>query len=160
VYNSENLLWPNSDTNTVVTQCLLTFLVLHLLKPSTCSNHYVVHCNHPSKWCTSLTWERWNVWYSLNKTIQQHWFNDGFIQITVKKHLWENPFTNGTSRLLKLVAFILRKRNWADDQVKRFWSMFVCCFSIVHRNPHSGQAGNWVVSNMTMWRVLHRRLSF
>jgi hypothetical protein len=38
--------------------------------------------------------------------------------------------------LLKLVAFLVRKRIWADDQVMRLCSMFMHNFSIVHRNPH------------------------
>jgi hypothetical protein len=65
----------------------------------------------------------------------------------VKKHLQENPFTSGINHLLKLVAFTLwRRRIQADDQVTRLWSMFVCHFSVVRKNPQSRQGGKWVMS--------------
>jgi hypothetical protein len=83
---------------------------------------------------------------SSNKTIQRHWFNGGFIRIMVKKNLRENPFSSGTSRLLKQVAFVLRRRIRADDQAARLWNAFVRRFSVVRRNPQRGQAGNWVTS--------------
>jgi hypothetical protein len=52
----------------------------------------------------------------------------------------------GTSRLLKQVAFVLRRIIRADDQVARLWNAFVRRFSVVRRNPQGGQAGNWVMS--------------
>jgi hypothetical protein len=129
-----------------VAEHLLTLQVLRHLKPSTRGHHYVALCSHPSKWCTLLTWKRRSVCSSSNKTIQRHRFNCGLIRIMAKKHLRENPFTSGTSRLLKQVAFVLRRRIRADDQVARLCNAFVLCFSVVRRNPQGGQAGNWVMS--------------
>jgi hypothetical protein len=63
----------------------------------------------------------------------------------VKKHLLENHFTSGAHHLLKLVAFVLRRRVLADDQVTKTETS-VHRFSIVRRNPQDGQAGNWVIS--------------
>jgi hypothetical protein len=60
-----------------------------------------------------------------------------------KNHLQENPFTSGTSRLLKLVAFVPKGTIiWADEKVMRLRSTFMHHFSIVCRNPQDGQAGN------------------
>jgi hypothetical protein len=68
------------------------------------------------------------------------------MRIMVKKHRRVNPFTSGTSHLLKQVAFVLRRRIRADDQVAtRLWNAFVRRFSVVRRNPQGGQAGNWVM---------------
>jgi hypothetical protein len=125
---------------------LLTLQVLRHLKPSTRGYHYVARCSHLSKWRTTLTWKRRSVCSSSNKTIRRHWLNGGFIRIMVKKHLRENPFTSGTSRLLKQVACVLRRIIRADDQVARLWNAFVHRFSVVRRNPQGGQAGNWVIS--------------
>jgi hypothetical protein len=137
----------NSNMTTqFVTEHLLTLQVLCYLKPSTRGHYYVARCSYPSKWRTLLTWKRRNVCCSSNKTIPLHWFNGGFTRIMVKKHLRENPFTSGTSRLLKQVAFVLRRRIRADDQVARLWNAFVRRFSVVLRNPQGGQAGNWVMS--------------
>jgi hypothetical protein len=62
----------------------------------------------------------------------------------VKKHLQENPFTSGTSRLLKLVAFVLKGTIiWADEKVTRL--------SPACRNPQDGQAGNRVMSLTQQW---------
>jgi hypothetical protein len=71
-------------TTQFVTEHLLTLQVLHHMKPSTRGHHYVALCSHTSKWRTLLTWKR----------------RSGFIRIMVKKHLRENPFASGTSRLL------------------------------------------------------------
>jgi hypothetical protein len=119
----------------------LTLPVLRHLKPSTRGHHYVAPCRHPSKWRNLLTWKRRSVCCSSNKTIQRHWFNGGFIRIMAKKHLRENLFKSGTSRLLKQAAFVLRRIR-ADDQVATLWNAFVRRFSVVRRNPQGGQAGN------------------
>jgi hypothetical protein len=132
----------NSNITTqFVTEHLLTLQVLRHLKPSTHGHHYVVRCSHPSKWRTLLTWKRQSVCCSSNRIIQRDWFSGGFTRIMVKKHLRENPFISGTSRLLKQVAFVLRRRIRADDQVVRLWNAFVRCFSIVWRNPQAGKQG-------------------
>jgi hypothetical protein len=71
--------------------------------------------------------------------------------LVAKKYRRENLFTNGTSRLLKLVAFVLRgRRIQADDQVGRLWNVFLRHFFVVHRNPQ----GTSDVCHRTMWRVL------
>jgi hypothetical protein len=128
-------------TTQFVTERLLTLKDLRHLKPSTRGNHRLVRCSRPSKWCTLLTWKRRGVCCSSNRTIRRHWFNAGFVRIMVKKHLRENPFTNGTNNLLKLVTFLLRKRNRADDQVTRLWSLFL------RQQKYTRRArGNWVMS--------------
>jgi hypothetical protein len=43
--------------------------------------------------------------------------------------------------LLKLVAFIVRRRIWADNQVVRLWGMFVLHFSVVAEIHKAGERG-------------------
>jgi hypothetical protein len=80
-----------------------------------------------------------------NKTILRQCSN-GFVRIMAKKHLSENPFTSDTSRLLKLVEFMLRRRIQAYHQVTRQWSVFMHRFSAFRRNPRGEQTGNWMMS--------------
>jgi hypothetical protein len=94
-----------------------------------------------------------------NKTILRQCSN-GFVRIMAKKHLSENPFTSDTSRLLKLVEFMLRRRIQAYHQVTRQWSVFMHRFSAFRRNPQGEQTGNWMMScHMAVWRVLRKRFS-
>jgi hypothetical protein len=150
----------NSDIRTqFITERLLTIQVMRHLKPSTRCHHWLVRCSRPTKWRILLTWKRRNMCCSSSKTIQRHRFNGGFIRIMVKKLLHQNPFTSDTNRLIKLAAFVLRRRIRADDQVTKLQSVFLRRLSVVRRNPHGGQAGNWVTSATWLRTVPCQRLS-
>jgi hypothetical protein len=119
-----------------------THNVLRHLKLSTRGHHWLVRCSCPSKWrdiCSAM------------------------VSNYDKKHLQGNLFTRGTHHLLKPVALVLWRIIRENDQVKRLWSVFLRRFSVVSRNPHGGQTGNWVMS--LTWQcggrgVLRKRLSF
>jgi len=67
----------------------------------------------------------------------------------VKKHIQENPLTSGTNHLLKLVAFVLKRRIQAEDQVMRLCSMFMHHFSTDRRYPQGRQTGiGWCLSHI------------
>jgi hypothetical protein len=128
----------NSDITTQnFTELLSTFQILCHFKPSTSHHHWLVHCSHPSKWHTYFTdveEAKCVLQFKQNHsvTLVQLWFRIKYS----KEALQESPFTSGTNHLLKLVAFVLRRRRIrAADQVTRLWSMFMHHFPTVHRNP-------------------------
>jgi hypothetical protein len=62
--------------------------------------------------------------------------------------------------LLKLVAFVLRRIIWADDQVMRLEHV---CALFLHSPQKSTRRASMELgdaSYITVWRVLHKQLSF
>jgi hypothetical protein len=112
-----------------------------------------------SKLCASLMWKRWNVHISWNRTIQQYWFNGGFMWIMLKKRLWEHSVTCGISHLLKLDAFVLRiiQAHDHDETVKHIPTSYLCS-PVKSVRTASRELGD--VSLMTVCRVLCKILSF
>jgi hypothetical protein len=155
----------NSDMTTqFVTERLLTLQL--------CATWNLVHVVTAS-WCCAVVYQNGVVYFEKKcfECEQNHsatLIQRCFVRIRVKKNWRENPFTSGTSHLLKLVVFILRRkrrkwwwwrwrrrwwirRRWrrrirVGDHVTRLWSVFLRRFSVVRRNLQSVQAGNFVMS--------------
>jgi hypothetical protein len=130
------------------------------LKPSTCGHHYVARCSYPSKcaYITDVQKAKCVLQFEQNlpATLVQRRFHTNLD----KKHLRENPLTSVTSRLVKQIVVVLRRRfsrRPSGETVERVHASFL-------RSPQkftrwaSRELGD--VSHMTVWTVLRKRLSF